>query len=126
MKFIGSLIGRKQPKARRFNYQPVYYDELKERMKERQERIAAELDQQEGHPLQAGQGAARRISDGFAKARRERKDPSVNLTVLVIVLLLVGTVFLYRYVGDYALFALAGIYLVYRAKKYQRDKNKQS
>jgi len=80
------------PKPRRFNYQPVFYDEAKERRMERERRIREEmgLPQIEGEEIKLHSD---RIRQNFSSGRRDleftrRASRRSNTRIIVIAALL--------------------------------------
>jgi len=75
------------PKPRRFNYSPIYYDPIKERIEEARARAA-----NDERPYQPGQ----RIRGSFQKAYDDKRRPSGNsLLIRVVIYLTVIVLFLF-------------------------------
>ena len=81
----------KMPKPRRFNYSPVFYDPVKERIEEARSRAA-----NEERPYQPGQ----RIRGSFQKSFDDRRRPSGNslfIRVVIYLTVIILIVFLYYF-----------------------------
>ncbi|MCL2072898.1 MAG: hypothetical protein FWH18_03185 [Marinilabiliaceae bacterium] len=102
------------PKPRRFNYQPVYYDEAKERRIERERRIREEL----GMSLPGedqNRSAEQRIRGKFSSYRANTKDieftrrakRTSNTRIVVLVVLIFTIMF---YMGGFRLERLFSIF----------------
>ncbi len=84
---IPSLFKTKKPNS--FYYEPRYYDEKKEKMAERRERIARELNNEKNEPASTEQfRSTLRQSWGYGRNRSENKG--INRRVLVYIVVLVG------------------------------------
>lgn len=75
------------PKSKRFSYQPRYYDEMKERREEREERIKKEIELEK-------QGKASRITkedmaNYIKMTRRTQKKSNIRLFVILALLLMI-------------------------------------
>lgn len=75
------------PKSKRFAYKPRYYDEMKERREEREERIKKEVELEK-------QGKASRITkedmaNYIKMTRRTQKKSNVRLVVILAILLMI-------------------------------------
>lgn len=75
------------PKSKRFGYQPRYYDEIKERREEREERIKKEVELEK-------QGKASRITkedmtNYIKMTRRTQKKSNIRLVVILALLLMI-------------------------------------
>jgi hypothetical protein len=92
-------------KHKRFNFEPRYYDPIKERI---DEKIAEARRQNGGDETQAGYSA--RISNAFSS--RQRKSQDTGITRLFFILVLAGVAFTYIMFGD-ASFNVAGVKMVY-------------
>lgn len=120
------MFFKKQTKAKQFHYEPLYYDEIKERIRHKELELKKEQHLAEKDNVRSlNRGYAGRISDGFRSARSQQKSEGLNLTVVAIVLILCATVYLYAYVGSFSLFALVGIYVVYKVKQRQLNRRQE-
>lgn len=103
------------PKPKKFNFEPRYYDPVKEDIANRTARVKQEMSQTHYEHGRI------KISGSFA--RRERENKNINLLQLVIFVLLFGFFFGYIYYGNvvfYLLWASVPVYLFFRLKKYIR------
>lgn len=94
------------PKNKRFNFEPRYYDPIKEEIEERTSRIKYEMEGEEG--------SSHRESISSAFRRKQRQNTQSNIMQFVFVLLLVGVLFGYIFYGNkifYALFLIIPFYL---------------
>ena len=101
------------PKPKTFNFEPRYYDPVKEDVANRTARIKQEMSQTHQ------EFARSNISGSFA--RRERENRNVSLLQLVIIVTLFGVTFGYIYYGNvvfYLLWAVVPVYLFFRLKKF--------
>ena len=79
----------KVPEHRRFHYEPIYYDERKERLEERIREIEAEYGiKQDGKPV-------RKISKGsfsgyYGKKKKAQRYSNTRLVIIIIFLLFVS------------------------------------
>ena len=115
----------KIPSHQRFNYTPRYYDEIKEDIQERTERIRRELEQEgvlerSGNEQETGEYKSR-ISGSFSRRAQYRK--SVNRSSLIqfgIFILLMGGFVGYLFYGSdviYGFLLLVPLYAFLRLKK---------
>lgn len=72
----------KLPKYKRFDFEPRYYDPVKEEVEKRERLIKGAFRRE-----QQAEGAKNRISDAFQKRQRESKKPVMIQAGIVIVLL---------------------------------------
>jgi len=103
------------PKTKKFNFEPRYYDPVKEDISNRTARIEQEMSQMP-HEFDRSN-----ISGSFA--RRERENSNVSLLQLIIVVCLFGLTFGFIYYGNavfYLLWAVVPVYLFFRLKKSGR------
>lgn len=85
------------PKNKRFNFQPRYYDPVKEEIDERTRRIREELDSE------ASESYRERISTAFR--RRSRANKSAGIMQFGFVIMFAGIFFGYIFFGKYILYA---------------------
>ena len=86
------------PKNKRFNFQPRYYDPIKEEIEERTSRIKSELDPSESHNYREN------ISTAFQRrSRREKKSGLMQFSFVIIFSLIL---FGYIYFGEAILYVL--------------------
>ena len=90
-------MGRRHNK--RFNYVPRYYDEDKEDLENRKEKIKAEVTGKYSY-----EGSRRRLQAGFRNGQRESVDPSMQqlklvsrIRVLLIVIVLASLAYMVFY-----------------------------
>jgi hypothetical protein len=84
----------KLAKPRQFHYEPVFYDERKERMQERiremEQKMGVQIDGQYKRTLTKGSFASRRIRKG-----KTSKQSAIRLIVIIIFLLLISYLLLF-------------------------------
>jgi len=100
---------------KRFHYEPRYYDPIKEDIKNRTARIAAEL------KLERSGDHHENIRAAFKAV--EKKERSISFMQLLIMVLLLGTVFGWIYYGNVALYVfliLFPLYILLRTRKSLR------
>ena len=103
------------PKPKKFNFEPRYYDPVKEDIAIRTARIKQEMSQTHQEFVRSN------ISGSFA--RRERENRDISLLQLVLVVFLFGLTFGYIYFGNavfYLLWAVVPVYLFFRLRKFTR------
>lgn len=103
---------KRTPKNKRFNYEPRYYDPIKEEIKYRTENVKRELSRENSNEVES------MISQGFA--RRAKRSQQASSTQLVLIALLLGGFLGYLYYGNVALWifiAVFGVYIFVRSKK---------
>ncbi len=86
----------KIPQHKRFNYQPLYYDEEKEKREERLKRIRRELgksDDEDHYVPTITRGSMRGY---FDKTRRVKKQSNVRLVLLILFLFFVSYFIFFR------------------------------
>jgi hypothetical protein len=108
----------------RFNYTPRYYDQKKEEMKEREDRIRKELEKAKGIVSEEGPGNYRsRMTGSFHAARRRSNtgsEPNVVLLRLGVLLFISLFVFAFITWGKsviYSLFIFIPIYFYVKFKR---------
>jgi len=100
------------PKHRKFNYEPRYYDPVKEDIKNRTERIRAEID------VEKNKTSRENIREAFS--RRERDNRKTDFMQLLLVTIMLGTFVGWLYFGNVALYAflvLFPLYIYLRTRK---------
>lgn len=90
------------PKHKRFNFQPRYYDPVKEDIKNRTERIRGEL------LKKSSQNHRYHMESAFSDRHRQYKK--TDIMQLLIILLFLGTFFGYIYFGNVALYVFAVLF----------------
>lgn len=128
MKFIS--LFNKIPKHKRFSYEPRFYDEREDEMREREKRIREEIrvareresstSQHEDASTDAGYRT--RIAGSFKSARRtasRQADPSAALMRLAILLVLTVLIVGYLQFGPVAAYGLFLIVPVYLYMKFR-------
>lgn len=81
-------------KAKRFNYQPRYYDEAAEQRKEREERIIKEVEaERQGKPTRISKES---MANYIKMARKTQKKSNIRLLVILALLLLIFYVFFFK------------------------------
>ncbi len=111
---IPLLSGRLQNK--RFQFEPRYYDPVKEDIDNRTARIAAEMKHEPSAEVQRA-----RIKTAYIV--RENRSRSIDMMQVVLMVLLVATVFGWIYYGNVALYfflVLFPIYIYFRTRKHFR------
>ncbi len=100
MSFLFPIL--KQPKARQFNHQPIYYDKLKDERQQRYERIRKEMNMEQDPNMQestSGRDFEKSIRGSFRKAvpggskietvTKISRTVSIVCIVLIVVLVIV-------------------------------------
>jgi hypothetical protein len=95
----------KTPKHRVFNYQPLYYDERKEAMKERLERLQVEEMAKEGKYI-PGKHIRHSMRKNFYHGKS--KGNSLFITRLIIFVSLAGLMIMFYYFARYFSFLFNG------------------
>ena len=85
----------KLPKPKQFNYQPLYYDPVKEAKEERKKKIGRELGVIEGdsHSGRITRGSMREY---FRRETKARRQSNIRLVIIIIVLFFVAYLLLFR------------------------------
>jgi hypothetical protein len=79
----------KLPKPRRFHYEPVYYDPIKERLEEAHKRVAKAEEQENNRANEERLFVpGQRIRGSFQKAFDDRRRPSGSSTLIRVVFML--------------------------------------
>lgn len=86
----------KIPQHKRFNYQPLYYDEEKERREERRKRIRKELGKSEADDHYVPNITRGSMRGYFDKSRRAKKQSNLRLVILVLFLIFVSYFLFFR------------------------------
>ena len=79
----------KTPQHRRFNYEPIYYDERKEKLEERIRLIEQEHGLRSGEDYVPGIGKGS-LSKHFERKRKSKRYSSTRLIIIIIFLLFVS------------------------------------
>ncbi|MGK7393679.1 MAG: hypothetical protein ACNS62_03865 [Candidatus Cyclobacteriaceae bacterium M3_2C_046] len=107
---IPSLI--RTPKNKRFNFEPRYYDPVREEIKDRTDRIRKQITNEDAGIYES------QISKSFA--RRSRSHAKSNVTQLALVVLMATLTFGYIFYGNIALYLflfITAIYIYLRIKR---------
>jgi Flp pilus assembly protein TadB len=122
MKFLSLFT--KAPANQRFNYTPRYYDQKKEEMKEREDRIRKELEKEKGIVSEQSPANYRsRMQGSFHAARRRSKTGSESNVVLIrLGVLLFIALFVFAFItwGKPALYSLIIFIPIYIYVKMKR------
>ncbi|MCP4520496.1 MAG: hypothetical protein GY827_02175 [Cytophagales bacterium] len=89
----------KTPRHRQFEYQPRYYDEVKEDIEKRTQRIKAELNKD----LDSDEVRVSQIRGSFQNARQETETRKIPF-IFVLIILLSSATFGYIYTGNITVF----------------------
>lgn len=120
MKFP-SLV--KLPKYNKFNFEPRYYDSVKEEIDMRTQRIKAEMDAQNAAGLNDRAQFKAEMEQAFKRRASENRSSSVMQIVFI---LLFSSIFVgYLFYGNnvvYAALILIPAYILYRRKGFTRKK----
>ncbi|GIL22369.1 MAG: hypothetical protein BroJett042_08820 [Bacteroidota bacterium] len=121
MKFLSLFT--KAPQHQRFSYKPRFYDEQKEEMLARENRIRKEIERERGIVSET-QGEYRSRIAGSFQAARKRSQPSTNAnaTMIRLGILLFLSVFIIAFIqwGKpvlYSLFLFLPVYFYLKFKK---------
>jgi len=108
----------KIPKHQRFNFEPRYYDPVKEEIKERTRQIRREVEQS-----QAEKDDLFKYRSTIARSfsRRSRRNTQANFLQSTFILAFVGTIIGYLYFGNIALYVLLFIIPFYIYLKSRRN-----
>ncbi len=101
------------PKHKKFDFTPRYYDPVKEDVKNRTERIKAELSEESDTKYRENIKKAFEI--------REKRKTRTDLMQLVLITIVVGCSVGWIYFGNYALYVfmfLLALYIFLRSRKY--------
>jgi hypothetical protein len=102
----------RMPQHKRFNFEPHYYDPVKEDIKNRMARIRSELSEE------ALKTQRRSIHEGFQ--RREKQDRRVDMMQWILIILMLGTILGWLYFGNVAFYiflVLFPLYVWFRIRK---------
>lgn len=86
----------KTPKHRVFNYQPLYYDERKEKMKER---IDASDEEKRGKDYKPGRHIKGKMRKALYEGRRNSASPTI--TRIIVLISIIGLMIMAYYVAQY-------------------------
>lgn len=125
MKFLSLFT--KVPDHQRFNYMPRYYDQKKEEMQERVDRIRQEIERERGVVNEADTADYRkRMAGAFqASRRRSKAAPDLQTPMLRLGILLFMALFLIAYLTWgrpvlYSLIAVVPVYFYFKLKALKR------
>jgi type IV secretory pathway VirB6-like protein len=115
-----SLFGR-TPKHQKFSFEPRFYDPIKDELKERENRIRQEMENEKNKTIE---GYKTRIHGSFHSARKRSSASQADLqaAVMRIAILLVLVVILVAYLqwGSVALYGLLIVIPVYAWLRFRR------
>jgi hypothetical protein len=103
----------RMPRHKRFNFEPRYYDPIKEDIQNRTERIKGEI--------KHTSPSAFREHIKSAYANRARREKSTNFMQLLLILILLGSFFGWIFYGNVVLYAFIVIFPIYiflRTRKF--------
>jgi hypothetical protein len=121
MKFL-SLFS-KTPQHQRFVYKPRFYDEQKEEMLERENRIKKEIEHERGIVSETDGAYRSRIAGSFQAARKRSKPSSnTNATLIRLGILLYLTVLIIAFLqwgkpALYSIFVFIPVFIYFKLKK---------
>lgn len=95
----------RMPKYKRFNYEPRYYDPIKEDIKNRTERLRGQLADESHHTYREN------IKNAFN--RRERRETRSSMMQYLLVIIFLGTIVGWLYFGNVALYIFAVVFPLY-------------
>ena len=104
------------PSHKRFDFEPRYYDPVKEDIKNRTQRIRSEVSEKENKEYREN------IRKAFS--RREKEGRKANLMQLLLMTIMVGTFVGWWYYGNvafYAFLVLFPLYILLRTSKLFRS-----
>jgi len=84
----------KTPRPRQFNYRPVFYDERKEALKEREQQIKQELGLTDENEIRVS-GIKGRMRGYYARSVRSKSKSNFRLIIILAILLLLAYFFFY-------------------------------
>lgn len=101
------------PKYKRFNFEPRYYDPIKEDIQNRTERIKGEL------KITSKQSHREHIRNAFdQREKREKSSDFMQLVLIVIILLAVGGWLIYGNIALYVFLVVFPVYIFFRTRKF--------
>jgi len=129
MKFISLFT--KIPSYKRFQYNPRFYSQQEEEMKEREKRIKFDLQKEGDSKTQDTFTTSHRVlvTGAFQVARRKasrQTDPSASLIRLIILMFLVLLLISYLQFGPLALYGsviLVPFYFFLKLRKFKRKRD---
>ena len=111
----------KAPGYKRFAYEPRYYDQKAEEMKEREARILQEILRERGELSEENSDYRTRMSGAFQAARKRSQTPktSVNTALIRLAVLLFLALFILAFltwgtVAFYSLLLFLPVYIYYK------------
>ncbi|MCK5208262.1 MAG: hypothetical protein KAQ79_09585 [Cyclobacteriaceae bacterium] len=101
------------PKYKRFNYEPRYYDPIKEDIQNRTERIKGEL------KITSSQSHREHIKKAFRnRAKREKSSDFMQLLLVIIMLGSFGGWLIYGNIVLYIAMVIFPLYIFFRTRKF--------
>ncbi|MCK5703314.1 MAG: hypothetical protein KAI29_19275 [Cyclobacteriaceae bacterium] len=101
------------PKYKRFNYEPRYYDPIKEDIQNRTERIKGEL------KITSSQSHREHIIKAFSnRAKREKSSDFMQLLLVIIMLGSFGGWLIYGNIVLYIAMVVFPLYIFFRTRKF--------
>ncbi|MCK5368206.1 MAG: hypothetical protein KAQ62_06620 [Cyclobacteriaceae bacterium] len=101
------------PKYKRFNYEPRYYDPIKEDIQNRTERIKGEL------KITSSQSHREHIKKAFSnRAKREKSSDFMQLLLVIIMLGSFGGWLIYGNIVLYIAMVIFPLYIFFRTRKF--------
>ena len=101
------------PKYKRFNYEPRYYDPIKEDIQNRTERIKGEL------KITSSQSHREHIKKAFSnRAKREKSSDFMQLLLVIIMLGSFGGWLIYGNIVLYIAMVVFPLYIFFRTRKF--------
>jgi hypothetical protein len=101
------------PKYKRFNFEPRYYDPIKEDIKNRTQRIKGELN------VTSARSHRQHIKDAFAhREKRQKSSDFMQLLLIIILLGAFGGWIIYGNVALYVFLVVFPLYLFFRTRKF--------
>lgn len=95
----------RMPGYKRFNFEPRYYDPVKEDIKNRMARIKTEQSEETIKTYR------RSIHEGFRK--REKQDRMVDMMQWLLIILMLGTIVGWLYLGNMVLYVFLVLFPLY-------------
>ncbi len=122
MKFLSLFT--KAPQHQRFNYEPRYYDPVKEELEKRESRIKQELARERGEQPEDNNYRSRLAGSLHAARKRSKGGSGTSATMIRLGIFLFMVVFFIAYLefGSpvfYSLFAAVPIYFYFKFKNRQ-------
>lgn len=103
----------RMPKYKRFNFEPRYYDPIKEDIQNRTERIKGEL------KITSSKTHREHLKSAFShRAKREKSSDFMQLLLIVIMLGTFGGWLMYGNVVLYVFLVVFPLYIYFRTRKF--------